>query len=118
MRIRKSSSLKRRLLAAIAAAVSFGAASQTAIAFLNGIDVYVGDNGNNNVQPVNWTTVKNGGYSFAFVKADEGTELFDGAFDVNMAGANANGIYVGPYHLGHTESLSPTGSPNFNTYTG
>jgi len=119
MTIANVNSLKRRFLKVIGtAAVLIGALPTGAFAYLNGIDVYVGDNGQNNSQPVNWTTVKNNGYTFAFVKATEGVNSYDGAFTDNMTGANSVGIYVGPYHFAHTESLSPAGTRQFDDYTG
>lgn len=83
-----------------------------AVTYIQGIDVYSGDG------TITWSQVAGGGYSFAFVKADEGTQAFDSKFATNMSGANAAGMYVGPYHYAHTESLSPTGSPTFDTFTG
>ena len=35
-----------------------------------------------------------------------------------MSGANSAGVYVGPYHFAHTESLSPAGTVKFDNYTG
>ena len=35
-----------------------------------------------------------------------------------MSGANAAGIYVGPYHFAHVESLSPAGTVSFDNYAG
>ena len=61
---------------------------------------------------------KGGGYDFAFVKADEGVNAPDSKFATNMSGANAAGVYVGPYHFAHTESLSPAGTVKFDNYTG
>ena len=119
MKIAMSNLERFRVLTAIgAASFLFGTLPTSAVAYLNGIDVYAGDNGNNNVQPVNWTTVKNGGYTFAFVKADDGSQDTDPAFATNMTGANAAGVYVGPYHFAHTESLSPYGTPKFDNYSG
>jgi GH25 family lysozyme M1 (1,4-beta-N-acetylmuramidase) len=113
MRIAKSSFFGRRVLLIVSAvSVLVGAMPKCAAAFLNGLDVYELDG------TVNWSTVKSGGYDFAFVKADEGTQDLDGKFATNMAGANSAGVYVGPYHFAHTESLSPTGSPKFDTFTG
>jgi GH25 family lysozyme M1 (1,4-beta-N-acetylmuramidase) len=83
-----------------------------AVAYINGFDVYSGDGA------VNWTSAKNGGYDFVFVKADEGVDAPDANFATNMSGANAAGIYVGPYHFAHTESLSPAGTVKFDNYTG
>ena len=89
-----------------------GPQSVLAVTFIQGMDVYTGDGA------VNWTSVKNGGYSFAFVKADEGVSSADGQFAANMTNANAAGVYVGPYHFAHTESLSPAGTVKFDNYAG
>src|SRR3954470_13532929 len=119
MKTAKLNLAKLRVLTAIGAGFFlFGLLPKSAVAYLTGIDVYSGDNGSNNSQPVNWTTVKNGGYTFAFVKADEGVNAPDVAFDANMSGANGVGMYVGPYHFAHTESLSPAGTVKFDNYTG
>src|ERR1043166_8422108 len=62
-----------------------------------GIDVshYNGTN-------INWTTVYNNGYVFAFAKASEGINPFydDDTLAVNMAHARAAGLVIGPYHFG------------------
>lgn len=106
------SRLKRCLVVSVFIATAFGIRSQPAFAFLNGLDVYSGDG------VVNWTTVKNSGIDFAFVKADEGVAAPDSRFATNISGANSAGIYVGPYHFAHTESLSPAGTVKFDNYTG
>jgi GH25 family lysozyme M1 (1,4-beta-N-acetylmuramidase) len=100
-----------RIALCIAIAV-IGATSTQAVTYINGLDVYSGDG------TINWTSVKNGGYGFAFVKADEGVNAPDSKFATNMSGANAVGMYVGPYHFAHTESLSPQGTVKFDNYTG
>jgi GH25 family lysozyme M1 (1,4-beta-N-acetylmuramidase) len=69
-----------------------------AVDYIQGFDVY---NGNG---AVNWTTAKNGGYSFAFVKATEGVDFTDARFSTNMSGANAAGVNVGPYHFCRIDS--------------
>ncbi len=97
---------------ASAVAVTLVALPTTSRAYINGIDVYSGNG------TINWTSVKNAGYDFAFVKATEGVAAFDSAFTTNMSGAHAAGLYVGPYHFAHVESLSPAGSPKFDNYTG
>jgi GH25 family lysozyme M1 (1,4-beta-N-acetylmuramidase) len=94
------------------AIANFAATRVQAVTYINGLDVYSGDG------TINWTSVKNGGYAFAFVKADEGVNAPDSKFATNMSGANAVGIYVGPYHFAHTESLSPQGTIKFDNYTG
>ncbi len=92
--------------------VPMGAQSALGVTFINGLDVYSGDGS------VNWTSVKNGGYAFAFVKCDEGVNSADAQFAANMSNANAAGVYIGPYHFAHTESLSPAGTVKFDNYTG
>ena len=52
------------------------------------------------------------------MKADEGVNAPDSKFATNMSGANAAGVYVGPYHFAHVESLSPAGTVQFDNYTG
>src|SRR6478672_3397117 len=102
----------RRRLPLFLAAILYCLAPTRALAYINGFDVYTGDGA------VNWTAAKNGGYDFVFVKADEGVDAPDANFATNMSGANTAGIYVGPYHFAHTESLSPAGTVKFDNYTG
>lgn len=80
-----------------------------AVDYIQGFDVYSGDGA------VNWTSAKNGGYSFAFVKATEGVNFVDSRFATNMAGANAAGVYVGPYHFCRVESKNGVA---FTSYDG
>ena len=109
MKIAKSSLIGRRVLMVVgAASVFIGAMPKCAVAYLNGLDVYSGDG------TVTWSTVKSSGIDFAFVKADEGVDAPDSKFATNFSGANAAGIYVGPYHFAHTESLSPAGTEKFD----
>ena len=118
MRIRGRSQVRQyrtklRTLAMICAFVMLmGGQRVLGVTYINGLDVYSGDGS------VNWTSVKNGGYAFAFVKCDEGVSSADGQFAANMSGANSAGVYVGPYHFAHTESLSPAGTVKFDNYTG
>ncbi|HEX4414796.1 MAG TPA: glycoside hydrolase family 25 protein [Lacipirellulaceae bacterium] len=74
------------------------ATSACAVTYINGFDVYTGDGA------VNWTTVKNAGYQFAFVKATEGVNFIDSRFTTNMNGAHNAGVLVGPYHFTRIES--------------
>jgi len=83
----------RILMITAAASAFFGAAPRFALAYVNGLDVYSGNG------TINWTSVKNGGYDFAFVKATEGVNAFDSAFTTNMSGAHAAGLFVGAYHF-------------------
>jgi GH25 family lysozyme M1 (1,4-beta-N-acetylmuramidase) len=102
----------RTLMMASATCAILGAMPTSALAYINGLDVYTGDG------TVTWSSVKAGGYDFAFVKADEGVNAPDAKFATNMSGANAAGVYVGPYHFAHVESLSPAGTVKFDNYTG
>src|SRR6185503_12876642 len=78
-------------------------------AYIQGIDVYSGDGA------VTWSTVKNAGYDFAYVKATEGVNFVDSRFATNMQNANAAGLYVGPYHFCRVDSKN--GVP-FTSYDG
>ena len=69
-----------------------------ALAYINGLDVYSGDG------TITWSTVKNAGYDFVFVKATEGVDFIDSKFTTNMSGASAAGMYVGTYHLARPDS--------------
>jgi GH25 family lysozyme M1 (1,4-beta-N-acetylmuramidase) len=100
-----------RVVAAMALVIAPGGPRVGAV-YIQGLDVYDGDG------VVNWATVKNGGFDFAFVKADEGVNAPDDNFATNMTNADAAGVYVGPYHFAHTESLSPAGTVKFDNYTG
>lgn len=90
--------LKKRmmslLLAAAVAVGSFLAApvrAEAATTIAKGIDVskYQG--------AVNWSAVKNAGYSFAFIKIGSAKSGLDPYYAANMAGANAAGLKVGAY---------------------
>jgi GH25 family lysozyme M1 (1,4-beta-N-acetylmuramidase) len=47
---------------------------------------------------VNWTAVKNGGVTFAWTKATEGTYYVNSYFVSQETGAKSAGIYIGAYH--------------------
>ncbi len=85
------------------------AARAHAATYIQGIDVYNGDGA------VNWTTAKNAGVQFAFVKATEGVDYVDARFSTNMHNANAAGVYIGPYHFCRVDSKN--GVP-FTSYNG
>lgn len=94
----------------LAAVATFTFATTTrAVTYINGFDVYTGDG------TVNWTTAKNAGYQFAFVKATEGVNFIDSKFTTNMNGAHNAGVLVGPYHFTRIESKD--GVP-FTSYNG
>ncbi len=67
-------------------------------AVIQGIDV------SHHQGTINWTTVKNAGLQFAFTKATEGVDFEDDKFDINMAGAIAAGVPIGPYHFARVNS--------------
>jgi len=50
---------------------------------------------------INWTSVKNSGKTFAFMKATEGTTYTDPTFATNWANAKAAGLIRGAYHFAH-----------------
>ena len=58
-----------------------------------GIDVYGGSG------TINWTSVKNSGVSFAFLKATEGIGFQDSSYNTNRTQAKAQGIVIGAYHF-------------------
>jgi GH25 family lysozyme M1 (1,4-beta-N-acetylmuramidase) len=55
---------------------------------------------------INWTSVKNGGVTFAWSKATEGTGYVNPYFTAQEAGAKGVGIYIGAYHYARP-SLHP-----------
>src|SRR5690242_9093434 len=56
---------------------------------------------------INWTTVKNGGMTFAWAKATESTGYTDPYFTINENGARGVGIPIGGYHFAR-----PSQNPN------
>jgi GH25 family lysozyme M1 (1,4-beta-N-acetylmuramidase) len=68
--------------------------------YQDGIDVSVHQG------TINWTSVKNAGYKFAFTKATEGIDFVDSRFASNMSGAKAAGVLIGPYHYGRPDSYN------------
>lgn len=48
---------------------------------------------------IDWETVKQGGYDFAFIKATEGLDHVDSGFRENWEGAGAAGLTRGAYHF-------------------
>jgi GH25 family lysozyme M1 (1,4-beta-N-acetylmuramidase) len=70
-----------------------------------GIDVY------NGTGTINWTSVKNSGVSFAFLKATEGLTFQDSFYSTNRTNAKAQGIVIGAYHFARpSTSPSPAAS--------
>jgi len=66
-----------------------------------GIDVYGGDGA------VNWTTVKNSGKMFAFVKATEGVTIKDNVFPQHWSAMKKAGLIRGAYHYFHPRTSDP-----------
>jgi lysozyme len=85
--------LLRAAVALILAAV-FGAAAQAQPTYLRGIDVSHWQG------TINWTSVKDAGYTFAFCKATEGLTFKDPRFAANWSGMKAVGLIRGAYHFG------------------
>jgi len=56
---------------------------------------------------VDWTTVKNSGKTFAFVKATEGVSIKDSAFAHHWPTMKAAGIIRGAYHFFHPHTSDP-----------
>jgi lysozyme len=69
--------------------------------FMQGIDVADQDG------RVDWTTVKNSGKTFAFVKATEGVSIKDSAFAHNWQTMKAVGVIRGAYHFFHPHTSDP-----------
>lgn len=89
----------RRLLATgitvvtAAAAALVATAAPASAATVAGIDVsrYQGS--------INWTSVRNAGIEFAFIKATEGTSYKDSNFNSNYTNAYYAGVIRGAYHF-------------------
>ncbi|WP_428307897.1 GH25 family lysozyme [Lacipirellula sp.] len=94
-----------RLLSVVCAVLAFHVAHSTCNAqYTYGIDV------SNYQSSANWTSLKNAGTMFAFVKATEGVDFVDASFTKHMTNASNAGVYVGPYHFGRINSN--TSNPN------
>jgi len=96
------------------AAITFGSCclgASTAFAVVQpGIDVshYQGT--------INWTSVKNAGYQFAFMKATEDTTYVDPTFATNRANATAAGIPIGFYHFCDVGTTATDAIPDANHF--
>lgn len=102
------------LTATCAIALLFCAAPAHALEYIKGFDAYTGDG------VINWTTAKNSGIQFAFVKATDGVIDKDSKFVSNMQGATNAGVYVGPYHICRVASryIDSTHSITYPSYDG
>src|SRR5262245_8356825 len=57
---------------------------------------------------INWTSVHNAGYTFAWAKATEGTGFNDADFTANESNGKAAGVYIGGYHFARPDLSSPS----------
>ena len=64
----------------------------------------------NDAGGINWSAVKNGGATFVYVTASQGTNVSDNSFAGNIQGAFSVGLFVAPYHVAGTGS-GTTNSP-------
>ncbi|KAG0705635.1 glycoside hydrolase family 25 protein [Suillus ampliporus] len=55
---------------------------------------------------VDWTTVKNNGISFVYIKATEGTDYVNPSFSSQYIGATDAGLIRGGYHFAHPDLSS------------
>ena len=92
------------VLAATAVAAASPAQAQTQP---SGIDVshYQG--------AVNWTSVKNSGIDFAYIKATEGTTYKDPQFNTNYPAAHGAGVIRGAYHFARPNASSGSAQANY-----
>jgi lysozyme len=90
---RQNLALSLGLLPVCAIAMSCWSGAARAAVNIKGIDVSHWQG------TINWTSVKNAGYSFAFMKATQGNTYNDPTFATNISGATSKGIYVGAYHF-------------------
>ncbi|TWT87196.1 Lysozyme M1 precursor [Pseudobythopirellula maris] len=76
------------------------ATSRADAQYLNGIDVSHWQGA------INWTSVKNAGTDFAFIKATNGTNQVDSRFAQNFNNAREAGVLAGPYHYGYPNTFT------------
>jgi GH25 family lysozyme M1 (1,4-beta-N-acetylmuramidase) len=62
---------------------------------------------------INWTSVRNAGIQFAFIKATEGTTFEDPRFDTNYVAAYRAGVIRGAYHFALPNRSSGAAQANF-----
>lgn len=62
---------------------------------------------------INWTSVRNAGIRFAFIKATEGTSFLDSRFDYNYVAAYNAGIIRGAYHFARPAASSGAAQADF-----
>jgi GH25 family lysozyme M1 (1,4-beta-N-acetylmuramidase) len=62
---------------------------------------------------INWSSVRNAGIEFAWMKATEGTTYTDPSFDANYPAAHAAGVIRGAYHFALPDVSSGATQANF-----
>jgi GH25 family lysozyme M1 (1,4-beta-N-acetylmuramidase) len=62
---------------------------------------------------INWTSVRNAGIQFAFIKATEGTGFLDSRFGTNYVNAYFAGVIRGAYHFALPDRSSGAFQANF-----
>jgi GH25 family lysozyme M1 (1,4-beta-N-acetylmuramidase) len=62
---------------------------------------------------INWTSVRNAGIRFAFIKATEGTSILDSRFAANYVGAYNAGVIRGAYHFARPAASSGATQANY-----
>jgi GH25 family lysozyme M1 (1,4-beta-N-acetylmuramidase) len=62
---------------------------------------------------INWTSVRNAGIQFAFIKATEGTSYLDPRFDTNYVAAYNAGVIRGAYHFARPNLSTGATQANF-----
>ena len=102
------------LIAAVSVCALLGGGMTACAQFIRGFDAYTGDG------VINWTTAKNSGIQFAYVKSTDGVIDRDSKFTSNMQGATNAGVYVGPYHICRVASryIDSTHSITYSSYDG
>ncbi|MGI5216132.1 GH25 family lysozyme [Plantactinospora sp. CA-290183] len=108
----------RRLLssaltvAALAAATLAATATPAQAATTPGIDVshYQG--------AINWTSVRNAGIQWAYIKATEGTTFKDSRFNTNYPAAHAAGVIRGAYHFARPAASTGAAQANYFASSG
>jgi GH25 family lysozyme M1 (1,4-beta-N-acetylmuramidase) len=78
-----------------------GSGCAQAVDTVQGLDV---SNYQNARGTINWTSVKNAGQSFVFIKATEGKTVTDSSYATNDSGTKAAGLLRGAYHFGRPDS--------------
>ncbi|UCM87884.1 lysozyme [Streptomyces marincola] len=62
---------------------------------------------------INWTSVRNAGIQFAWMKATEGTNFKDSRFNTNYPAAHAAGVIRGAYHFARPDVSSGAVQANY-----